>query len=360
MQLKSFLIIAISSIILAISCKSKIDNPDTTVPKSDHPQLLICNEGNYGGGNASLSVLDLTDHTIYNKVYAAANNQQELGDVLMHAYATENEVLLVVNNSNTINILDKKSFKEISKINIRQPRYIIPIPHTNQAYVTSMYHHRLYVLDLGSLTITDSISMPYANVEHISFWEDQAIVSHWDTNCNYIHIMNAQHRIVDSIALPTKSPIKSLVDKNGQLWTLSGNMDKGIASKLYKIDLQQKNIIQQFDFQINSNNDILKLQMNKAKDMIYFLGINYNFQSTQNGLYKMNINATSLPNAPFIAAGAYQYFWDYLIDESADRLYITDPRGFVQKGDVLVYNLQGEYQTKYETHIGPSFMLYMQ
>lgn len=359
MQLKTLFLFAISCFLLAISCKPKEEDPETKVPTGNHTQLLICNEGNYGGGNASLSILDITDQKIYNKVYAAANNQQELGDVLMHTYATENQILLVVNNSNAINILDKKTFKEMGKINIRQPRYIIPIPNTNQAYVTSMYHHRLYILDLGSLSITDSIPMPYANVEHIAFWEDKAIVSHWDTNCSYIHIMNAQHQIVDSIMLPTKAPLKSLIDKNGHLWTLSGNMDKGILSKLYKIDPQQKNIIQQFDFQMNNNNDILKLQMNQTKDMIYFLGINYNFQSTQNGLYKMSIDDNALPSTPFIAAGPYQYFWDYFIDETADRLYITDPRGFVQKGDLLVYNLQGLYQTKYETHIGPSFMLYL-
>lgn len=348
--------ILISSLLVISACK-KPEKPTPELPDTNHPKLLICNEGNYGGGNATLSVLDLETDEIFNKVYQQANNGEELGDVLMHAHAFNNNIFLVINNSNQIIIIDKDNYKKKGTIPLRQPRYIFPIPNSTKAYVTSMYHHMLYVIDLQAETLIDSVRFPYPNVEHITFWEDQLIVSQWDTNCSNIYILNQQLMITDSIRLPNRAPMKSVIDKHGKLWILSGNMDKGVQPYLSKINLNTKTVEQQLSFAINSNNDILKLNINSTKDSLYFLGINYNFQQTQNGLFKMSVDATALPPSPFIAAGAYQYFWDYWIDETNEKIYLTDPRGFVQRGDIIVYNKNGQQQKKFETHIGPGYIL---
>ena len=66
----------------------------------------------------------------------------------------------------------------------------------------------------------------------------------------------------------------------------------------------------------------------------------------------MSVTASSLPNAAFISCKANQYFWALNVDSYSGNIYVGDPKGFIQKGTVLVYNPQGILQKQFNAGIG--------
>ena len=67
----------------------------------------------------------------------------------------------------------------------------------------------------------------------------------------------------------------------------------------------------------------------------------------------MDINAANLPTQPFIPSQSFQYFWALGIDERTGNIFVGDPKGFVQKGSVSVYQPDGTLVKTFKTGVGP-------
>jgi len=99
--------------------------------------FYLLNEGNMGTNKASLDFYDYQTGTYNRNIYASANPSvpKELGDVGNDIAIYGNKLYAVINRSNKIEVMEAKTAKRITQIDIPNCRNIVF--HNGYAYVTS-------------------------------------------------------------------------------------------------------------------------------------------------------------------------------------------------------------------------------
>jgi len=125
----------ILSVLFLTSCST--DDDTTSESKGDYENgILISGEGSPSTGTGSVSFVsdDLltTDNLIYKNV-----NTTELGTFLQSMAFDDDRAFIVVDNANTITVVDRYTFEELGTIttDLVKPRYMVTIE--NKGYVTN-------------------------------------------------------------------------------------------------------------------------------------------------------------------------------------------------------------------------------
>ncbi len=348
----------LQAIIIAVTISSCV--PDTPKPKEEEliasgRRVYIANEGSLGNGNASLSIYLPDSSKMYNNVYKDIN-RTPIGDILQSICVINNQIYLVVNNSDKILVLDGATYKLKQTISVQKPRYILQVSE-NKAYISSLFHPKIFVVDLVSGQVIKAIQTDYPNTEKMILHDQKVYVCNWDTACNYLLEINPEtDEITDKINIAGYAPHAVDVDINNKLWILSGNVEKQKESMLTVVNPITKSIEKTIAFPQKA--DAIKTAFNPTKDTLYFIGVNYYGSTNFNGIYRLNINDHQLPTAPFIQAQALQYFWGLGIDPNTGEIYVGDPKGFIQQGNVLIYHPNGNLLHSFTVDIGPSYFLF--
>lgn len=355
-HLKGLLLFCCCITLFTACVKDKPNPGNNGNPTTDDRKILIANEGVFGNGNASLSYINTVTDSIINNVYSAANNTP-LGDVLQSLAVWDNKLYLVVNNSNKIVIVDKKTFVKQGEISVNQPRYIQFVDQ-HKAYITSMYGRRIFVLNPTTNQITDTITTTNKNNEGITMLNNKVYVCPWDTGINFIYEIDpATNAISRQITTGGYAPAQVLIDKNQKLWVLGGNHTYNKTATLTQLDPVSGSIIKTITF--SNDADLIKPVFNPGRDTLYFIGVDYQgTANTYNGIYRMPITATQAPTQAFIAAQQLQYFWALGIDPATGLIYVGDPKGFIQKGSVLVYRPDGTPVKQFLAELGPGYFYF--
>lgn len=340
---------------LFFSACEKVDNnkgnngaapPSNNVERSVY---VVC-EGSLGNGNSSLWAHTPGRNITYSNVYQSANGEL-LGDVFQSMELIGNKLFLCVNNSDKIVVLNEEDKKELGVIDLYKPRYIQPISAT-KAYVTSLFGNKVHIIDPEQMTLKGEISMPFDNPEGIALIDDRVYVCCWDTSCTAIYSIDiATDAIVDSVMLPGAAPHDIVVDNEKKVWVMAGNATNQKWSTLSYINPKTKQVIKQFQFEPLA--DATRIAYSSAEDRLFYLLVDYNGYTDYNGVYTISRQDTKLPHDPLIGAKKYQYYWGLAIDPVTNDLYVSDPKGFVQKGSVSIYNTDGSVKSRFDVGVGP-------
>lgn len=339
-----------SLVIIFFSCKKdKPSAANTNIPKDSTDRVLVICEGSLGNGNSSLSVYQPKKDSLFNDVYKNANGQA-LGDVFQSLNKINNQYFLCINNSDKIVVLDAENWKQKAIINIPKPRYLLDIGN-QKAYVGSLFNNKIYVVNTQTYSLEKEIIMPYQNTEGMLLRNGIVYACCWDTACNKLYAINTlTHSISDSIMLLGNAAQSVLIDKENQLWVMGGNVYKNKLAHLNRIDLVTNKVSQSFLF--SKNVEAIKPIFNKAADTLYFLEVNYTGAVQHNGVYRMSIMDKNLPATAFIPCQANQYFWALGIHPNDGEIYLGDPKGFVQKSTVHIYNQQAQLKNQFNVGLG--------
>lgn len=355
---KSAYLLLGASILLLQSCVKDKPNPNGggQSNQNDHPKVFVANEGAFGNGNASLSYIDLDEQKVYNNIYQDKNNKV-LGDVLQSIAADEKYLYLVVNNSNKIVIIDKKTFEYQGEIAVTQPRYMIMIGN-GKALVSSMYRSRLYIVDLNSRQIESEIPVNFTNTEGMIAHGNKIYIAPWNVNCNYIYQFDkSSMQIEDSIYISGYAPMAMVLDKNEKLWVLAGNPYNNVSSTFTQLNVSNKQILKSIAFSAKA--ETIKPVMNPAKDIIYFLGVDYDGNANAyNGLFQMSIDDVAAPTQPLLRAQNLQYFWGLGVNPKTGNLFFGDPKGWIQSGTVSELSPDGTLLNTYTLGLGPGYFYF--
>lgn len=313
---------------------------------SSAKQLLICNEGNFGQGNATITVYDPVNGVVVPDVYAPANNNQYIGDVLQSVASFNSKYYWVVNNSKKI-VVTGKDFVQVANIaGFISPRYIKFVSN-NKAYVTNLQLNAsaanyLQVVDLNTNVITKSV--------RLDGWTEQMAQSYGEIFvCNqgrkYVYVIDAvSDQVSDSIFVnaTTSCVVK---DQNEKLW-VSCNADAGnnVPARLVRIDPVTHLVEADISLQ-TSQRSISALAVNGNGSTLYYL---------MNDVYKMAITSTS--PSPVILQGN-RVFYNLLVDPEDESIYVSDAIDYNQAGTLLKYNTAGTQTASVKTGIIPGFML---
>jgi len=340
---------------LGTSCvKDKPGDTAKDVPKNLDARVFIANEGSLGNGNASLSVADLQTAEVYNDVFSS-RNQQDLGDVFQSMLISQDQLFLAINNSDKIVVLDKTDYSLLHTIAVRKPRQMLLLSE-DKMYVSTMYYPEIQIVNPKTGSHLGTITTDFPTIEGMTYLNGKVYACNWDTACNYLYEIDPQtDKIVGRIALPGSAPQQVVADKEDKLWVLAGNYTKGKAASITRVDPVQRTILKQFHYE---DADLIKPVWNAGKDTLYFLGVNYNHNAAVNGVYRMSIYDTQLPDQMFIAAQPLQYFWALGYDTLRHQVYVGDPKGFIQRGRIHVYTTKGNELRNFDVGIGPGCFLF--
>ena len=334
---RNFLFLLI--IFLAFSCNKKnlVEKPvdpgqDTIpIPESFKNGIFIVNEGNYNWGNASVSFIDSKDYLVDPDAFKQVN-KRSLGDVAESMKVYNNKGYIVVNNSNTVEVVSLDDFKSIASISgFNSPRNIEFIDST-KAYVTNMYKD-ISVVDLRTFTITKTIKTNDWTESMLRFNNYMFVTcvgTYNEPNSKRkakIEIISTKDdRVIDSI-VTGKEPLAIVIDKKLKIWVLcTGGFDGFEAPSLLRIDPDLLMVEKVYAFEKGMDSPS-KLCINPSGDTLYFLN---------NGVYKMPVGSSSLPSQPFITSDGHLFYG--LGISPTGNIFVTDAIDYVQNGWVYQFN----------------------
>jgi hypothetical protein len=323
--------------------------------------LFIVNEGNFMYSNASLSYYNPTDKENINNIFYNTN-ALPLGDVAQSMTINDSLGYIVINNSGKIYVINVNTFKYIGKITeLISPRYI-HIINQHKAYVTDIYAKKITIVDpltyshIGEIDVNNNETQFYQHsTEQIVSSGTKVFVSCWSYDNKILVIDSQMDELTDSIEV-TKQPNSMVIDKNNKLWVLSDGGSAGssygqVNATLTKIDIASLKVEKVFEF-YNINASPTDLCINASKDTIFYLYGVLGELNSQNGVHKMCINNSSLPQDAFIESNS-KLFYSLIVDPDNSEIYVSDVVDYVQNGKTYRYSSEGSLIDSFNVGIVP-------
>lgn len=340
--------ISFLSLLLFFSCRKdqppvkETGNGSITTGK----RLIICNEGNFGSGNADITIYDPLSGGSLPGAYSAANGGQLIGDVLQSGVRFNGRYYWVVNNSGKVIVTDNDLHKVVSVAGFISPRYIEFVSN-NKAYVSNYLPspnqpNYVQVLDINTNTVVKNI--------RLDGWTEQMVQSFGKVYvCNqrkkYVYVINAAtDLVVDSIFVnATNACIVKDMDEN--LW-VSCNADavNNVPARLVRINPLTDSVEKDISL-LTTQNSISRLVINGQENTLYYL---------LGDLYKMPVSG-GLPGTVFVQQGS-RVFYGLCVDPTDESIYIGDAIDYNQNGTILRYASDGSFVTSFRSGIIPGYM----
>jgi hypothetical protein len=301
------------------------DKPDLLQKPIATPEFaIICNEGNFQNGNASVTFYDFANDVLTDDVFKKVNNRN-LGDVLQSCSMFGDEIFLVVNNSQKIEVVGRKDMLSRRSITgFKSPRNIL-FATSDIAYVSEYYDNSIKLINPQTGQINTTINCPG--------WHDQMIlignklyVS--TVNRNHLYIVNTLTNQVEDSILVAIGGADMVLDNQNRIWLLCSESSGSSAAKLFQINTTTDSILKTFTLpDINA----LRLTINGSRDRIYWIN---------NHIYSMGINDATPPIAPFIISNGNNFYALGYIPHR-NEIWAADAIDYVQKSSVFRYNAEG-------------------
>lgn len=354
---KAFLAIAYITFMLAACRKERdISPPKTSLVDSQMVTgvsgLYLLNEGNMNTNMASLDYYDYQSGSYYKNMYPAANPGATLGlgDVGNDIGIYGTRMYIVVNASNKVEVVDVKTAKRITTINIKNCRYVTFA--NGKAYV-SAYDGQIVIgpgSPNGFVAEIDTSSLVINRTAEVGRQpEEMAIIN------NKLYVANSggysppnYESTVSVIDLQTFKKQKDIdvainlhrlkADGDGDLYITSRGDYYDIPSRLLVVDTKNDAVKKTFD--IAASNIAI------AGDSAYVIGSEFSYSTGQYHITYHIINTrteTLLPGS-FIKDGTDQQIktpYGIAVDPFSKTIYVTDATDYVSSGMLYAFDSNG-------------------
>lgn len=352
-QLKRFALLALLAIggFAITSCEK--DDSEVKLPYDLSRGVAISNEGSFGSSNASLSLYLPDEDRVENDIFTGINGRP-LGDVFQSIGFAGNNAYLVINFSNKIEVVDKKTCVQVTTISgLKSPRYFTGV-NKQKAYVTLWGDNgKVGVIDLTTNTLAKTIAVGNGP-EKIVVTNGKAFVADcggWGTD-NRVSIINTNTDEVDATLTVGDNPKDLVVDRNGKVWVLcSGstqydanfNITSQTESQLVRINASTNEIEATISLGLTYHPS--QLEVNPKGDVLYYGG-DWGIA----GIFSINITASEKASSPLIN----EIIYGFNVDPSNGTIYCLQAPTFTSDGKLKKYNSLGELQGTYTLGIGPN------
>ncbi len=302
---------------------------------------FIVNEGTFLAGNGSLSFFSYDSAKAYNDLFTS-NNNRPLGDVPNSMVSYGDNGYIVVNNSGKIEVINPDTFKSKATITgLISPRNMALLSE-GKAYVTSLYSDSITILNLYSNKISGYINLGKTS-EAIVVNGSLAFVSNW-LGGDKVYVINTMlDKVTDSITVGLE-PESMIIDKYYRIWVLcTGGWKKEQKAEIDVINASLNRVEQKYIFPGLEDSPSC-LRTDGLGNNVYFLN---------KGVWRMDINAPSLPNATFIPQLNNQLFYKLEINPVNGDIFITDVVDYIQNGFLLIHSNDGIFSSKHKLGVIP-------
>lgn len=351
-NLKHFALVAALAI-TSISITSCEDDETTIkLPYDLTRGVVIANEGSFGASNSSLSMYYPDGDSIVNDLFSKVNNRP-LGDVFQSIGFSENFAYLIINASNKIEVVDKRSCEEVATItNLESPRYFTNIS-SKKAYVSLWGGNgKVGVLNTTTNSIEKTIVVG-TGPEKMVVANSNAYVANcggWGTD-NRVSVINTQTDEVSATITVGDNPKDLVVDKNDKVWVLcSGNVVyqgysivSQTSSKLIRINPKTNAIEKTID--LGETYHPSQLEINSNGDVLYYGG-----DWSISGIFALPIASETKATTPLVD----DYFYGFNVDPESGIIYGLQAPTFTNSGSLKRYNPTGEALGTFTLGVGPN------
>ena len=329
---------------LIVSCKKNEDKLVGTFLTGDG--VFVIDEGNFMGGNGSLSFYSYDSSKVYNDLFSEVNGRP-LGDVPNSMEIFGDKAYIVVNNSGKIEIIEKNTLESVSTITgLISPRNI-GFVNSSKAYVTSMYSDSLIIINLNDNSISGYIDLRRSS-ESIVIAGDKAFVANWVGGNEVIVIDNASNEVIDSIEVGIE-PESMVLDRNDMLWVLcNGGWMRENFAELDGINTSTYTIEKNLIFPTKQASPSC-LRIDGTGEMLYYL---------ESGVRKLSIASSELPSEPIIIPESGHYFYKLGINPVSNDIFVTDAVDYQQNGFLIYYKEDGTLVSSQLAEIIPGSMCF--
>ena len=331
MKLAGLLVTSCLLSFLFIGCSSD----DDTLPIIEGDFLdgiFISHEGGNVSGSVSFIPENLSE--VKNNLYQSVNGK-ELGTFQQSMMFLDSLAFIVVDNANTIAVVNRYTFKEkvIITEGLQTPRYMNVV--NGKGYVTNWGDTALEtddfiaVLNLETFKVEETI--PVGNgPERIVVKNDLLYVSHkggFTTN-DIVSVINTNSNEVAEIAVGD-NPDEMEFSSNGDLWILCegkndfNNPDNSTAGSLVRLDTETNAVKTTLTFAGQQQPSLMAYENG---NLFYYL---------DGSIYKMSENAEELPESTVISKVNF-----YGMNIKDDVLYGTDAKDFSRNGSLVSIDLE--------------------
>lgn len=319
--MKKLFLLPIAAILTLASCNTDDKDGDTNFDSFTNG-VFVVHEGNFQGGNASLSFLNKYDDLMSNGVFTSVNSIP-LGDVGQSMVTLGDVGYVVVNNSGKVEAVNLEDLTSKGTITgLSSPRYICVVSNST-AYVSDLFSGAITIFNPQTLATSGTIGVT-GQVEEMVLTSSGVIAA--GAGANQVYKINTlNNTLMDSVDVGI-GPSNVVRDANGKVWILTNGGFGTEDAKLVCINPVNMNIEISLDFA--STDFPSSLKTNAARTSLYW---------ANGGVFKMDISATSIPTTAFLSTAAYKVN----ADPETDMIYVSDAGDFNSNGKVYRYESNG-------------------
>lgn len=345
----------VSSVAL-IACRTSPTEPSGAAPPAT-TGVYVVNEGNFLRGNSTLTFYLPDSNRAFQDVFAVANGRN-LGDtgndIVLHA----GKGYIVVNGSQKIEVIsltDNKSVGTLAFTGERSP-YRLAILSDAKAFVTNLSDTSVTMFNPSTLQIISGHIRVGNNPMGIAVANGKVYVCNsgfgYDST---VTVLNATDGAVIKTILVERSPSEVGVGPNNEVvvkcdgWSDYGNSANDTPGSISII---------------NSDNDvvaakaILPLVTYGHPGRMSVSSKGYGYFLAKTGVIKFTFSGSSLGigGTPFATVSGY----GLAVDDATDRVYVTDPKDYVQSGIVIILDSNGNQIKQFAAGIIPGAIAFKQ
>jgi YVTN family beta-propeller protein len=319
---------------VAISSCSSDDTPQQNITRDFSDGFLVLSEGNFGTSNSN--VTHIRDGFIgYENNILAPELRGDTGQSIL---INNGLVYIAFNNSDRIEIVDRKTFKSVATIKegIESPRYMALA--NGKIYVTNWGDEEIptddfiAVIDPKTNKVTKEISVA-EGPEKIIASEGKLYVAQKGVNNsgNTITIIDSFDDVIVGSPISVGDRPNSLQISGSEIWVLCGGEkpwgkpEENTAGGLYKIVKQAGRVVSSILF---TNKDLNPQNLTLTEKNAYY--------TEGNNVYKFALTDTAFPSDALFKTGASNLY-GFAIKENG--IFVADAKDFITSGSIFVYSL---------------------
>ena len=333
-------------------------------PSEDNQELIgfyLLNEGNMGSNKSTLDYFDFATGNYHRNIYSDANPSvpKELGDVGNDLQIYGSKLYAVINCSNKIEVMDKRTARRIGQINISNCRYIRF--HDGYAYVTSYagpveinpdYEQRGFVakVDTATLQVVARCLVGF-QPDELEIVGNKIYVANsggymtpnYESTVSIIDIQSFTETKRIEVAINLR---RLRADKYGNLWVSSRGDYYKTPSRLYWIDTKTDTYGGMLDIAVS--------EMTMDGDSIYLYSTEFNYNTFEYTITYgiVNVAKKQIDTRNFLAGSAEHEItmpYGIMINPINKDIYLTDAANNVFPGALFCFDQHGYKKWQVQT-----------
>ncbi|MFC5284627.1 YncE family protein [Pedobacter alpinus] len=344
------LLVALTAVLTISSCTKDEVFEELPAVRSGY---YILNEGGFNSNNASLSYYNLENGSVVNGFFAQKNGRG-LGDTGNDIQVYGSKMYIVVNVSNTVEVVDAKTVKSIKQLDFknngvgRQPRYIVF--NKNKAFVSS-YDGTIAVIDTASLAIEKYITVG-RNPEQMAIANNKLYVA----NSGGLSYPNYD-KTVSVVDLTTLTEIKKI-----EVVLNPGGVKATADGKIYVKSTGNYGNIKPSLTIIDSKTDVVTSSKEFTGGNMVINGTKAYFTSGKGiKLYDLSTDAVISENIITDISDEAKITTPYgLTYDSVNKLFfVCDAKNYASNGQVYCFGEDGKLKYKITAGVIPSKIIFL-